>query len=359
MGHLLKIVKKAENSAGKKVMTHIGGILAALAVAAVFLAVAGFPPFKVYAAMLEGSFGTQYRFHQTIINAVPLIILSLGISIAFRMKFWNIGAEGQMLMGGFLGAYFALNFSYWPKPVLLTVMLLAGCVGGALWALIPAFLKARFQTSESITTLMLNYVAIKWIIYLQYGPWKDPAALGFPKMPNFSAEAILPSLFGVHIGWVIALVLVVLVYFFMNHSKKGFEIAILGESENTARYAGIPIRRTILLAVCLSGALCGLTGIIQASAVNNNLSVGLASGIGYTAIITTWLSGLSAPVIVIVCLLFAALTQGGSFIQTAFGIPAAAASVLQALILFFVLGSEFFTRYKIVWRKTHHQKEGR
>jgi simple sugar transport system permease protein len=158
-------------------------------------------------------------------------------------------------------------------------------------------------------------------------------------MPRFSAEAILPNLFGVHIGWVIALVLVVVVYLFLNNSKTGFEIAILGESENTARYAGINISKTVLVAVCLSGALCGLTGIIQASAVNNELSSTLANGIGYTAIITTWLSGLSAPVIVLVCTLFAALTQGASYIQTAFGIPSAAASVLQALILCWAVSS--------------------
>lgn len=355
---MLKIVKKTEADVRQKVLINIAGIVAALLAAALFLAVAGFNPLQVYISMVSGAFGSSYRISQTVINAVPLIILSLGIAIAFRMKFWNIGAEGQILMGGFLGSYFAYNFTQLPKPLLLLLMLLAGTVGGALWALLPAWLKVRFHANESITTLMLNYVALKWIQYLAAGPWKDPAASGYPRMPRFEEQAILPNLFGVHIGWVIALVLVVVVYLFLNYSKKGFEIAIIGESENTARYAGINIGRTALLAVCLSGALCGLTGIIQASAVNNELSSTLANGIGYTAIITTWLSGLSAPVIVLVCTLFAALTQGASYIQTAFGIPAAAASVLQALILFFVLGSDFFTKYKFVWQKqTHNAKE--
>lgn len=342
----------------QKVLINIAGIVTALLAAALFLAVAGFNPLQVYVSMVSGAFGSSYRISQTVINAVPLIILSLGIAIAFRMKFWNIGAEGQILMGGFLGSYFAYNFAQLPKPLLLLLMLLAGTVGGALWALFPAWLKVRFHANESITTLMLNYVALKWIQYLAAGPWKDPAASGYPRMPRFEEQAILPNLCGVHIGWVIALILVVVVYVFLNYSKKGFEIAIIGESENTARYAGINIGRTALLAVCLSGALCGLTGIIQASAVNNELSSTLANGIGYTAIITTWLSGLSAPVIVLVCTLFAALTQGASYIQTAFGIPSAAASVLQALILFFVLGSDFFTKYKFVWQKqTHNVKE--
>ena len=355
---MLKIVKKTEADVKQKLLIHVAGIVAALLAAALFLAVAGFNPLQVYISMINGAFGSSYRISQTVINAVPLIILSLGIAIAFRMKFWNIGAEGQILMGGFLGSYFAYNFTQLPKPLLLLLMLLAGTVGGALWALLPAWLKVRFHANESITTLMLNYVALKWIQYLAAGPWKDPAASGYPRMPRFEEQAILPNLCGVHIGWVIALILVVVVYLFLNYSKKGFEIAIIGESENTARYAGINIGRTALIAVCLSGALCGLTGIIQASAVNNELSSTLANGIGYTAIITTWLSGLSAPVIVLVCTLFAALTQGASYIQTAFGIPSAAASVLQALILFFVLGSDFFTKYKFIWQKQiHNAKE--
>lgn len=355
---MLKIVKKTEATGKQKVFINVMGIVAALVVAALFLAFTGFNPLKVYGAMLDGAFGTSYRFTQTVVNTVPLVILSLGIAIAFRMKFWNIGAEGQMLMGGFLGAFFAYNFGDLPKPLLLLVMLIAGAIGGGLWGLIPAWLKAKFNTNESITTLMLNYVALKWVVYLQYGPWKDPKAMGFPRMPVFPDNAILPNLFGVHIGWLIALVLVVLVYLFLNYSKKGFEIAILGESENTARYAGINIPKTILVAVFLSGALCGLAGIIQASAVNNEMSIALANGLGYTAIITTWLSGLSAPVIVVVCTLFAVLTQGGSYIQTAFGISSAAAAILQALILFFVLGSEFFTKYKFVWQKKNHQTKG-
>lgn len=355
---MLKIIKKAEATLKQKIVINVLGILCALLTAALFLALGGFNPLDVYISMVNGAFGSNYRISQTVLNAVPLIILSLGIAIAFRMKFWNIGAEGQILMGGFLGSYFAYNFTQMPKSVLLLVMLLAGAAGGAVWALIPAWLKVRFHANESITTLMMNYVALKWIEYLAADPWKDPKAMGYPRMPRFEEQAILPNLFGVHIGWVIALVLVVAVYLFLNYSKKGFEIAILGESENTARYAGINIGKTVLIAVALSGALCGLTGIIQASAVNNELSATLANGIGYTAIITTWLSGLSAPMIVVVCVLFAALTQGASYIQTAFGIPSAAASILQALILFFVLGSDFFTKYKVVWqRQSHSAKE--
>ncbi len=194
---------------------------------------------------------------------------------------------------------------------------------------------------------MMNYVALKIITYLQYGPWKDPAALGFPKIPTFTKNATLPDLFGLHIGWVIALLLVAVMHLMVNHTKRGFEINVVGESENTGRYAGMNVQKIIIATIFISGGLCGLCGMIEASGVDRSLSVEITKGVGYTAIITSWLGRLSAPLITIVCVLFAAMIQGGTFIQMSFQIPQSAAQLLQGLILFFVLGSEFFIRYKI------------
>ena len=353
---MFQIIKRSEITTWQKTLNMLLAIFLALITVAIFLAVLGYNPLSVYASMLDGAFGSNYRIKQTIINTIPLVITSLGILIAFKMKFWNIGAEGQILIGGFCGSYFAYNFADWPKPILLLVMLVAGFIGGGLWGLIAGYLKTRWHASEAITTLMMNYIALKWIVYLQFGPWKDPNAFGYPTMSRFAENAVFPKLFGVHIGWIIALLLVVAVHIFMTRTKKGFEIAVLGESENTGRYAGINIKRTMLLAIFLSGALCGMSGIIQASAVNNILSSTLANGLGYTAIITTWLAHLNAPLTLVVCFLFAVLTQGGSFIQTSMGIPSSVATVLQAMILFFVLGSELFNNYKIV-RKNKQRKE--
>ncbi len=344
---LFKIVKRSEISKEKSICIRILAVLLALITSGIFILLLDLNPLEVYWAMVQGAFGSKYRIEQTIIKAIPLIITSLGIAVAFKMKFWNIGGEGQIIMGAFAASFFALRFPDLPRPLLLSLMIIAAVVAGGLWALIPAFFKAQFDTNETIVTLMLNYIALKWITYLQYGPWRDPAAQGFPKIPNFSENAILPDLLGVHIGWVIALALVFIMYIFMNHSKLGFEIAVLGESENTARYAGVNIKKTILLALAISGGLCGLTGMIEASAVCNTLSVEVTGGVGFTAIVTTWLGALSAPIILVVSFLFAALIQAGSFIQTAFGIPAAAAQILEGMILFFVLGSEFFVRYKL------------
>jgi simple sugar transport system permease protein len=350
----IRAIKKSEPSRLKAATIRIGAIILALITSSIFILLLDLNPANVYMKMVQGAFGTAYRARETIIKAIPLVITSLGIAIAFRMQFWNIGGEGQIAMGAFAASFVALNMSDMSKPILLLLMILAAMLVGGLWALIPAFFKAQWGTNETIVTLMMNYIGLKWIMYLQYGPWRDPNSLGFPKIANFTENAILPKLMGVHIGWIFALLLVAAVYIFLNHTKKGYEIAVIGESINTARYAGINIKRTILIAILLSGGLCGLVGMIQASGVNSTLSVEVTGGVGYTAIITAWLASLSAPVILVVSILFAALLEGGSYIQTVFGIPESAALILQGIILFFVLGSEFFVQYKFILVKNQN-----
>jgi simple sugar transport system permease protein len=356
---MIRIATRSEVSSKRNVLTRIAAVIMALMLSALFIVFLGHDPIKVYLSMLEGSFGSMYRFKETIISTIPLAITSLGILMAFKMKFWNIGAEGQMIIGAFFASYFALNYPDMNRLTLLTVMLIAGAIGGGLWALIPAYFKSKYGTNEVLFTLMMNYVALKWITYLQYGPWKDKDALGFPKIPNFTSNAILPKLLGIHIGWVIMIILTVLVYVFIHYTKKGYEINVIGESENTGAYAGMNVRNIILQAMFLGGALAGISGMIQASAVSGTLSVAVTGGVGYTAIIVTWLSGLRAPLIVIVSFLFAILIQGGSYIQTAFQIPQSAAQILQGMILLFVLGSEFFVKYKIIFKSNRIKKEGK
>ncbi|MGH4121212.1 ABC transporter permease [Clostridium sp.] len=353
----MRFVKRAEISKADSFKIRTIAILLSLLVLAIFLLVIKLNPIDVYVAIIKGSFGSEYTVKQTLIKAIPLIIASLGISIAFKMQFWNIGGEGQILMGALFASYFALKFPQMPQIPLLLIMFSAGILGGGLWALIAAVLKGKWKTNETIVTLMLNYIAIKIITYLQYGPWKDKNAMGFPKIPNFSPNATLPQFFGIHMGWVVALILVIIVYIFMKYTKKGYEISVLGESEKTAIYSGIKIKNTMYVAIFLSGALCGTAGVIQASAVSRTLTLQVAGGAGFTAIIIAWLSALSAPIIVIVSILFAALLEGASFIQTAFGIPEAAAQLIQAVILFFVLGSEFFTRYKVSFKEQCYVSE--
>ena len=343
----IRVAKASNPSNKKKVLCTLVAIGLAMIITSVIIAVMGHNPLNVYYSMLEGCLGTSHRIKKTIITAIPLVVTAVGIGIAFRMKFWNIGAEGQILMGGCFATFAALYFKNLPAIVLLPTMILLSAIGGGIWALIPAILKAKFNTNETIVTLMMNYIALKWVVFLQYGPWKDPNAMGFPKIANFTDNAILPKLFGVHIGWLIALILVVVIYYFINHTKIGYEIQVLGESENTAKYAGMNVRKIILVAMMMSGAICGLTGMIQASAVNNTLTMDLTAGVGYTAIIIAWLSNLKTPWMVVVSILFAILTQGASYIQTVYQIPQAAAEVIQGIILFCILGSQFFINYKV------------
>lgn len=344
---MLRFVKRDEISPKVSIIIKVVSIVLALIMFGVFLIFMKKNPIQVYQSMIKGSFGSPYAIKETIKLAVPLCITSLGISVAFKMQFWNIGAEGQIMMGAFLASMFALKMPDLSRPLLLVLMMVSGVIGGSLWALIPAVFKAKWRTNETIVTLMMNYIAIKWVTFLQYGPLKDPNAKGFPKIANFTQNATLPELFGIHIGWIFTLVLVVFVYVFMKYTKKGYEIAVLGESEKTALYSGIDIKKTIIVSILLSGGLCGLVGMIQVSGISGTLASNVSGGVGYTSIIVAWLGSLSAPIILIVSVLFAALQQGGAFIQTSFGIPDAAALLLQAAILFFVLGSEFFIKYKI------------
>jgi simple sugar transport system permease protein len=347
---MLRFVRRTSLSGGKKAANTLIAIACALVASGVMVALLGQNPFDVYAKLIEGSLGTNYRLVQTINKAIPLVILSLAVSVAFKMRFWNIGGEGQLYMGGFGAALVAFRYPTLSPPLLLLLMAVTGMLCGALWALIPALLKSRFGASESLTTLMMNYIAIQWVTYLQNGPWRDPAGTGMPRIAQFPENAILPEVFGVHIGWIIALALVGLMYVLLNRSKLGFEVSVLGESEMTARYAGMSVRRIMITAVLLSGGLCGLTGMIQASAIERSLSSGFSGGLGFTAIVTAWLGKLSPVAIVIVSFLFAMLLQGGNYIQAALQVSATVSSMIQGVVLFFILGSDFFMQYRVEFK---------
>lgn len=353
----MKITKRASLPRRQEILIQTLAILLSLAFAGIVVLILGYNPLEVYYKIVEGSVGTGLRLIQTINKAIPLVIVSMGILVAFKMKFWNIGGEGQIMMGAFGASLVALNFpESLPGFVMLTAMAAASILCGALWAFIPAYFKAKFGTNETIFTLMMNYIAIKFVTYLQFGPWKDPEFGGFPKVANFSPNAVLPGFGGLHLGLVFAILAVALVYVFIRHTKRGYEITVVGESLETARYAGMNIKAVILTAMLVSGGLCGFAGMIQASAIEKTLTYTISAGYGFTAIITAWLGRLSAPVVAGVCILFAMLLQGSSYIQVALSIPASVADVIQGVILFFVLGSEFFLQYKVGFKRNERKE---
>jgi simple sugar transport system permease protein len=341
-------------------LVPVGSFVLALLFGAVLLALAGADPWQTYGAMLAGAFGTPeqwqggdfYNLTETLVKATPLMLTGLGVSIAFRMLFWNIGAEGQLVMGGFAAGGVALWLPQLapgvPGWLYLPLMVVGGVAGGALWGLVPALLKAFLKVNEIITTLMLNYIAILWVQYLYYGPWKDPQGYGFPGTAQFVEAAWLPRLAGrVHLGLVFALVAAVFIWLVLDRTRWGYEIRLIGENVAAARYAGVSIARNVILVMILSGGLAGLAGMAEVAGISHRLQQGLAVGYGFTAIIVAWLAKLNPWGVILVSILLAALLVGGDQIQIVMGLPASMALVLQGAILFFMLGGNIFTRYRL------------
>ena len=235
-----------------------------------------------------------------------------------------------------------------PRPILLIVMGLAAAVAGGAWGLLPAFFRAKWGTNETLFTLMLNYIALGIIKYLQSGPWQSPLFAGFPMMDMFPVKARLPHVFGVHIGWIMVFALVIIMYFYLTKSKQGYQLSVVGESENTARYAGMDVKKIIMRTMFFSGAIAGITGYWMVSGSHFTLNETTAGGVGFTAIIVAWLARLNPLLMVPIAALIAILERGSGRIQTIFSIPATIAQVLIGIILFAMLACEFFVQYKIV-----------
>jgi general nucleoside transport system permease protein len=331
------------------ILVPIVSFVVALLLGAILLLLTGVNPIVTYRAMSRGAFGSVYALSETLVVAIPLMLTGLGVTIAFRMRFWNIGAEGQLVFGGIAGAGVALFFmDIIPTSLLLPAVLLAGMVAGALWAGIPAVLKAYLGVDETLTSLMLNYVAILFSSYLYYGAWRDPMGFGFPGTARFVEEAWLPRLFGrAHYGLIFAIIAGVSLWFIFNRTRWGFELKIIGENKTAARYLGIKIASNIVLALLLSGALSGLAGASQVAGIYRRLQTGLAAGYGYTAIIIAWLAQLNPIAVLFVSILMGALFVGGDQVQMMMGLPSAVGLVLQGLILFPMLAGTLFTEYRL------------
>jgi simple sugar transport system permease protein len=311
--------------------------------------------------MLKGSLADKNGVSETLVKMIPLLLAGLGVSIAFRMQLWNIGAEGQL----YLGAVFATGTTLFlipgaPAWVMIPAMALAGMIGGALWGLIPAALRAYLGANETITTLMLNYVAIQIVDYLVHESWRDPKAFGFPGTKRFPDAAWLPryDTYRVHLGLLFGLIAAVVVWFALRRTRFGYELSVIGQNPRAAEYAGMRTRRTILIVLAASGALAGLAGMSEVAGVGHQLQRNFSPGYGYTAIIVAWLGRLNPVGIVVVSFLLAALVVGGDQLQISLGLPSAVAPMLQGAILFFLLGGETLTRYRLV-RSSRSTKTGR
>lgn len=349
----IRLERRLKPSRAAGILVPLVSLILALAFGGLILLATGANPVLTYKAMAVGAFGSKYAIAETFVKAIPLILCGLGVAVAFRMRFWNIGAEGQLAMGGFAAAWVALFLPGLlpdlPTKWLLPLMILAGMLAGALWGLIPALLRAFVGVNEVITTLMMNYIAILWIEYLFYGPWRDPKGYGFPGTAPFPQEAWLPRYPGtrVHLGLVFAVVAAFVLWLVLTRTKWGYEVRVIGENPRAARYAGISLWRNFLLVMLVSGALAGLAGVGEVAGISHRLQKGLTVGYGYTAIIVAWMGQLNPWGVVLVGILLAGLLVGGDQIQITMRLPAAVALVLQGAILFFMLGGVLFNQYRL------------
>ncbi len=329
---------------------RVGSIVVALILGCIPILITGRNPFKAYLTIIHGSLGTSFYFRQTIKQAVPLLGTALAIAPCFKMKFWNIGAEGQITAGAICASFFAIHFAKaWPHVPLLVIMMLAAMVGGAVWAMIPGFFKAKYNTNETLFTLMMNYIAIGIIAWLQGGPWEGRK--GTQQIPLFDKNAILPTLFRIDIGWIIVLILVVLVHIYMNKTKQGYEVAVIGDSLNTARYAGMNVGWVMVRTMLISGAICGIVGYILVAGQNKTITSNVANGVGFTAITVAWLAQLNAFAMILISFILAILKLGSSYLQQEMGVPAAISEIVSGILLMCMLGCEFFINYQMIFRK--------
>ncbi|NIS81662.1 MAG: ABC transporter permease [Anaerolineales bacterium] len=326
-------------------------ILALLAIALIFSAL-GVDPLFAYGKIFQGAFGSSYGLSETVVKSIPLMLAGVGLSLAFRARFWNIGAEGQLLIGATCATALALNFPDWPRFILLPAMFIAGFVGGALWGLVPALLKARWRVDEVITSLMMVYIASNLVNHLVYGPWKGPDERGFPITSKFELSAQLPRLSWTRIHYptlILALVLAVAIYFLITRARWGYEIRVTGENPLAARYAGMSYLKTAILVMIISGGLAGLAGVGEVAGIHFRLRYpeGISPGYGFTAIIVAWLARLNPLASVLTSFLLGGLLVGGDAIQVSLNLPAATIFVFNGTILLFVLGGDLIARYRI------------
>jgi len=347
---LVKRVKGDMISPRKALAIRVASVVVALILGSIPIMLTGANPVKAYGVIVTGSLSNAIYLKQTIKIAIPLLVCSLAIAPCFKMKFWNIGAEGQLMFGAICAAFFAINLGgKIPSFIILIIMAIAAAIGGALWGFIPGFFKAKYNTNETLFTLMMNYVAIGLVKWLQGGPWEGRK--GTQLVPTFHKSTFLPEVFGVQCGWIIALILVVIVHIYMNYTKHGYEVAVIGDSLNTARYAGMNVSWIMMRTMILSGALCGISGFLILAGENHTINSALSGGVGFTAITVSWLSQLNAFVMIGISALLAIISKGSKTLNQRMGVPSSVAEIVSGILLFCMLGCEFFINYKVVFRK--------
>lgn len=354
---LIRLEKRGVIPPWKTWAIRIGSLVFALLLGGLIFLALGIDPFSAYQTIVDGALGTPVVTRRTVQIAVPLLGCALAIAPCFKMRFWNIGAEGQLVAGAIGATFFAQELTgKVSSPVLLILMCLGGALAGGLWAAIPAFFKARWNTNETLFTLMMNYIVLGIVRWLQGGPWEGRP--GSQKIEMFHTDARLPKVLDVHCGWIIVLALVFIMFVYMRYTKHGYEISVIGDSINTARYAGMNVGRIMMRTMFLSGALCGIVGFITVSGANGTLNDTVAGGVGFTAITVAWLAQLNPFAMVAISGMLAILEKGAATLQTRLQVPTSISDIITGILLFAMLACEFFINFRMILRTKKKEVSG-
>lgn len=324
-------------------------VLALLVSAVTIMVLTKKNPIEIYGSMFSGAFGSSLRIWNLFQDIAILLCISLAVTPAFKMRFWNCGAEGQVLIGG-LATVFVMMFlgDKMPHGLLIVVMLAASMLAGIIWAVLPAIFKANWNTNETLFTLMMNYVAIQFVAFYLKTFVKNGSGVLTP-MPEYG----LPNIFGQQylLNIIIVAVLTVLVYIYLRFTKQGYEISVVGESENTAKYIGISVKKVVIRTLIVSGAVCGIAGLLLVGGTNHTISTTTVEGRGFTAIMVSWLAKFNPIYMIFTTALIVFLDKGASQVSTDFRVPTEISDIITGIILFFIIGCEFFLQYKILASK--------
>ncbi len=328
-------------------------VLAVIACGVITVLLTGENPIEVYAAMIDGNFGTSRRVWVLLQNVSMLLIVSLAVTPAFKMRFWNIGGEGQIMMGCLASAACMICLDgVVPNWLLIAVMVVSSAAAGGIWGLIPAFFKAKWNTNETLFTLMMNYVATQLVAFFII-VWESPKGSGHVGIINADTQiGWFPTIGGnkYMLNVLIVAVITAAMYVYLKYTKHGYEISVVGESERTARYVGIKVERVIMRTMIISGALCGIAGLLLVAGTDHTITTTLSASRGFTAVMVSWLAKFSPIFMVLTSFLIEFLSRGASEIATDFGLNEAFGDMLTGVILFFIIGCEFFITYRLHFR---------
>lgn len=349
MRYKIRLEKRENVRPYMHVLVPVLCILAALVFCGIIIQLQGFNSLKVYQKLFTSAAGSVANIAESTLHAIPLMLCGLGVAMAFKMSVNNIGAEGQFMIGAFSATAVALFCPGIPQHLVLPLMMAAGFIGGALWGIIAVLPRILLGVNETIVTLMFNYIALHFVNFWCYGPWRDSVGSNMPYTVTFPAYAQLPVLGDtrVHIGIFIAIIAAVLIYLFYKHTTRGFQMRVIGANPIAASYAGISIKKNILLVMLISGGLAGLAGATYVSGVVYRLQPELAGGSGYSAITIAYLANFNPFLVLAVSLLFGGLNKGGYSLQV-LGVSSRLVLMIQGLILFFVLAGAIFVKNRLI-----------